>query len=260
VIFKGCIGSAEPSHNGFRLSVGHPLSSLCGSLPIQRSGLEPRGSTEAKRTIQDVCLRTFMCALRYGGCARETSILSGLLSCPGSNLRTAATLSRGAERASSTVKNYEKANPKSPLSRRNPRRQLNIPLRLRRHPKTSRSRRARGKGSRSSSHSKPKYAPVFQVDVSSTARSVSPLYLWERARVRAGSKSGKHNHGKTQSKKKRPEGRQKIHLLPKEQGASKGEFASTAQSENRQRILDNHPHFIQIRLERRGAGGGLAQT
>ncbi len=29
---------------------------------------------------------------------------------------------------------------------------------------------------------------------------------------------------------------------------------------NRQRILDNHPHFIQIRLERRGAGSGLAQT
>ncbi|MGX0891318.1 hypothetical protein AB7M22_003326 [Pseudomonas sp. ADAK2 TE3594] len=30
---------------------------------------------------------------------------------------------------------------------------------------------------------------------------------------------------KTGHKKRRPEGRQKIHLLPKEQGASKGEFA-----------------------------------
>ncbi len=117
-----------------------------------------------------------------------------------------------------------------------------------------------GEGSRLSSHSKPEYASVFQVDVSSTANSVSPLYLWERARVRAGPEPGIHNHGKTQSKKKRPEGRQKIHLLPKEQGASKGEFASTAQSKNRQRILDNHPHFIQIRLERRGAGCGLAQA
>jgi hypothetical protein len=85
-----------------------------------------------------------------------------------------------------------------------------------------------GKGSRLSSHSKPEYAPVFQVDVFPLSSAVSPLYLWERARVRAGPKPGKHNHGKTQSKKRRPEGRQKIHLLPKEQGASKGEFASTA--------------------------------
>jgi hypothetical protein len=47
------------------------------------------------------------------------------------------------------------------------------------------------KGNRSSNHSKPEYAPVFQVDVFPLSSAVSPLYLWERARVRAGPKPGK---------------------------------------------------------------------
>jgi len=43
--------------------------------------LEPRGSTESKSAFHDV--RTLMCALRYGGCARETSSLSGFAQWPG---------------------------------------------------------------------------------------------------------------------------------------------------------------------------------
>lgn len=56
-------------------------------------------------------------------------------------------------------------------------------------------------------------------------------------------------------KKGAPKDAQKIHLFPKEQGASKGECAEL---ENRQRVFDDQAHFIQVGFERRGTGGGLA--
>jgi hypothetical protein len=44
---------------------------------------------------------------------------------------------------------------------------------------------ARGKGSRFLCYSKLEFGSVVQVGVTLTINSVSPLYLWERARVRA---------------------------------------------------------------------------
>jgi len=52
-------------------------------------------------------------------------------------------------------------------------------------PETSdRPRGERGKGSRFSSFSKPEFDSVFQVAVFLKKLTVSPLSLWERARVR----------------------------------------------------------------------------
>src|SRR5471030_160143 len=51
-----------------------------GSLTTQRPGLETRGVNDTKALFLTYACAPLMCALRYGGCARETSMSAGF--CP----------------------------------------------------------------------------------------------------------------------------------------------------------------------------------
>ena len=76
----------------------------------------PGERVSAKASFMTYACPPSWCAVCYGGCARETFESAGFLRSPGSNLRTAATPSRGTEWSSFIVqkeKQHEKANTQS---------------------------------------------------------------------------------------------------------------------------------------------------